>query len=200
MIQLGAAIRKHLLISTMLLGLGGCGAWNDMTPRTLVGDGHHPMVPIASDETIVIGYRLPSDSARSAIITIAPDGKVRYEVSGDPPGPDRTILVKQIAPAGFAELKRRLEIFRPPEEPEPLEKPSYKAGDELNFLPVGCSWIWDGSFEGGLIFTRRGKGDRWLSIQTGCKTGAANRLLGRFKAIVNEAPINARSLGLAYAS
>ena len=84
------------LSATVFLALIGCGSHSGQTPRSLVGDGNQPLLPIASDETVTIAYSGRQSPEGSVMITIKPDGEVRYELIDHTTSSPQTILVNQL--------------------------------------------------------------------------------------------------------
>jgi len=180
-------------LGALLLPLAGCSSHEDLMPKSQIGDGSQPLLPIAPDETVFIGY--PADKSRERVVnlTILPEGKVIFETYSssetyDASRQPKPVLTKRIESAELEQLRHHLAAFRPP---------AGAAGSAGWFLPVGCGEVYDSSSYATLIFKRRGQAPRWLHIPTaGCKTSIAARLLLRLRPIVNDGPINAQAAGL----
>ena len=196
------ASRCKLITGALFLcALGGCHATNDLTPRTLIGDGQSAVVPLATNETVFIEYSLPGPDERSGEVIIMADGLVQYWSSDVRLEWKRLVAQKRLLPADFANLRMRLEYFRPPEGRLSVKNPNSIFGGDNMFEPIGCIRPnVDNSRNISVIVFLHGKALRKLWLRSDCKTGAAARLMIRLKSLLNEPPLDVGAFGLAFSS
>lgn len=176
-------------LMALLLPLASCQGYENLAPRSQIGDGSQPLLPLASDETVTIGYPVEKSWKRVVNVTILPEGRIVFETYDASRRP-KPVLTKRISAKELAQLRDQLAAFRPP---------AGAAGEASWFLPVGCGVVDDGGSYASLVFDRHGQDQRLLQIPTsGCKTSIAERLSLRLRPILNDEPINARAAGLTF--
>lgn len=143
-----------------------------------MGDRDWPLTALPIGETFAIGIVGSNANAPNLILEFRSDGTLHIE-NRDRNGHLARAETNYLTLKQMADVRRRAAAFRPPD------------GLNSDFLPRGCSYVYDSSDKATLMFASGSQGIRFVHLQNACRSPGAEVAIDELRSILASMPQSA---------